>query len=318
MNNDEILDSIEYVDPQLISKAESYTYVKKNQHLLKWSSVAACLCFAVLGSIVIPKITSHNTVQKPEASVDSNEHSASALYTDRIIIPENTDGSEVDMIGCLVYKGSVYTQGESFHGDLSSVEHLVGDYIGEAKGTLEECSTQDEFATEFASTYSGPVYSVKGYSEDFRLCIYVECRNERWLQFLDNFDGIGLSTGKDLFEERFHIKGNVSEVMYLTHYDWDYNGLTDRTYHKLDKVTVDQFNEFMDTLYSSPFKRIDYSETPDFYNTEIQGHLYLEMKDGTCVELTLIDGGYVGCTELGWYFVYMPGDIFDAILSVCQ
>ncbi len=319
MNNNEILDSIEYVDSKLISKAENYT-VKKNPWL-KWGALAACLCLAVLGAIAIPKITNQNTVPDSEAAEYHSDHSAITLYTDRInlTLPEEIDGAqvEVDMIGCLVYKGSVYTQGASYHGDLSSVEHLVGDYLGEAKGTLEEWSTQDELATEFASTYSGPVYSVKGYSEDFRLCIFVQYGDEKRLQFLDNFDGIGLSTGKDLFDDRFHIKGNVTGVSYITHYDWNYLGMNEQTYKKLP-VSDEQFNEFIDVLCSSPFVRIDYSESPDFYNTETQGHLYLDMKDGTRVELTLIDGGYVGCAELGWFFVHMPGDIFNAVLNACQ
>ena len=323
MNNNDILDSIEYVDSELINKAESYT-AKKNPWL-KWTALAACVCLAVLGAIAIPKLTTQNTVPNSEAAANHSEHSTGtsyALYTDRIMLPktEHIEGmeAEVDMIGCLVYKGHVYTQGPSYFGDIpAAIEQLVGDYIGEAKGTLDEWSTQDEWATEFASTYSGPVYSVKGYSEDFRLCIFVNFGDERNLVFLDNFDGIGLTTGKDLFDDRFHIKGNVNDVHYLTHYDWDYVGVTEQTYKKLS-VSDEQFDEFIDVLLSSPFVQIDYSESPDFYNSETQGHLYLDMKDGTRVELRLMDGGYVGCAELGWFFVRMPGNIFDAVLSACQ
>ena len=134
---------------------------------------------------------------------------------------------------------------------------------------------------------------------------------------VDNFDGIGLSTGKDLFDDRFHIRGNVTDVHYLSHYDWNYVGVTEQAYKKLP-VSDEQFNEFIDVLCSSPFERIDYSENPIFYETEVQGHLYLDMNDGTRVELRLMDGGYVGCAELGWFFVRMPGDIFDAVLNSCQ
>ena len=328
MKNDDILDSIEYVDSNLIEKAESYT-TKKNNAWLKWGALAACLCLVVLGSVVIPKIRSKNPASIPASipAVDDGQtgNSSHAIYTDRIILPESTDSDSdgdkaaVDMIGCLVYKGHVYTQGASYYDDISAVEHLVGDYIGEAKGTLDEWSTQDDFATEFASTYSGPVYTVNGYSEDFRLCIYVQCGAEKWLQFLDNFDGIGLTTGKDLFDDRFHIKGNVTAVNYLTHYEWDYSGSTEIDYKNLP-ISDEEFNKFIDVLYSSPFERIDYAENPNFYETEVQGHLYLEMNDGTRVELRLMDGGYVGCGEVGsgWIFVHMPGDIFDTVLSACQ
>ncbi len=318
MKKDEILDSIEYVDSELINEADTFVPTKAN-NWLKWGTMVACLCLVIWGVIAIPKIAHQNTISNPGTNADHDEH-ISTLYTDRIVLPENSTDAEIDMIGCLVYKGSVYTQGASYHGDLSAVEHLVGDYLGEANGSLDEWSTQDEWSTEFASTYSGPVYSVKGYSKDFRLCIYSE--GEKWLQFLDNFDEIGLSTGKDLFEDRFHIKGNVTEVTYLNHHTWSYDENYDDPknchYQNLGSITVDQFNEFIDVLCSSPFERIDYLEKPDFYNAEVQGHLHLQMKDGSYVELRLIDGGYVGCEELGWFFVFMPGDIFDTVLRACQ
>lgn len=315
MKKNDILDSIGYVDPELIEKAERGT--NKNTAWLKWGALAACLCLVILGAAVIPKHTNVNIEPEPQPAVVDGEDKSYALYTDRIILPESTDGAVVDMIGCLVYKGHVYTQGESFYTDISSVEHLVGDYVGEAVGTLDEWSTQDDYATEFASTYSGPVYTVKGYDEDFRLCIYVQYGDNKWLQFLDNFDGIGLTTGKDLFNERFHLKGNITDAHYLTHYDWDYVGVNEQTLKKLP-ISDEQLSEFIDVLCECPFEHVDYMNDNGFYETELQGHIYLDMSDGTCVELRLMDGGYVGCAELGWFFVRMPGEIFDAIMTACQ
>ena len=54
------------------------------------------------------------------------------------------------------------------------------------------------------------------------------------------------------------------------------------------------------------------------YDSAVQGHLFCALSDGTTVELRLIEGGYVGYQELGWYFVKMPGDVFDAVLAACQ
>lgn len=47
----------------------------------------------------------------------------------------------------------------------------------------------------------------------------------------------------------------------------------------------------------------------------MQGHLFCALSDGTTVELRLIEGGYVGYQELGWYFVKMPGETFEAVLA---
>lgn len=242
-----------------------------------------------------------------------------AVYTDSVHLPENTSGMAADMIGCLVYKGKIYTQSADFYRyDAATAQQLVGEYVGEAKEILHCLDygySQESCNVEFASTYSGPVYKVKGYSEEFRLCIYVNNGQEEWLQILDNYDGIGLNTGADLFDERLHITGNVESVTYRTHDDWE----KQNSEKPLTGVTEEEMNEFFSELCSSPFVRIDPNSDPGFYErAETQGHLYLNMKDGTVVELRLIDGGYVGSESLGWVFVKMPGQRFDAVLAACQ
>ena len=247
---------------------------------------------------------------------DTTDDTAYTVYTDSVQLPENNSGIAVDMIGCLVYKGKVYTQSADFYQyDAATAQQLVGEYVGEAKGTLDCWSSQEDWATEFASTYSGPVYKVKGYSEEFRLCIYVNQGQEEWLQILDNYDGIGLNSGADLFEERLHITGSVESVTYRTHDDWE----KQNSEKPFTGVSEEDMNEFFRELCSSPFVRIDPERDPGFYErAETQGHLYLHMKDGTVVELRLLDGGYVGSESLGWVFVKMPGELFDAVLAACQ
>lgn len=249
-----------------------------------------------------------------------------AVYTDKIILPKGTSegvGVTYDMIGCLYYKGSVYTQTEIYlDEEIEKVKELFGKKIGEANGKIDEWSTQEEYATEFASTYTGSVYKVKGYSEDFRLFVYDTSYGRKLLVILDNYDGIGLNTGSDLFEERLHLAGNIENVTYQTHEDWsrDWEGDEDKekkSFKKLE-ITEKEWDEFITELYRSPFKAIDYQKEEGFYNKEPQGHLYLQMKDGTEVEMRLFDGGYVGCQSLGWYEVEMPGEIFDKIMEACQ
>lgn len=269
----------------------------------------------ILGRYDAP-IPGDTSSQGETSSADTTDGTEYEVYTDSVHLPENNSGIAVDMIGCLVYKGKVYTQSADFYQyDAATAQQMVGEYVGEAKGTLDCWSSQEDWATEFASTYSGPVYKVKGYSEEFRLCIYVDTDQEQWLQILDNYDGIGLNTGADLFEERLHITGNVESVTYRTHDDWE----EPNSEEPLTDVTEGQMNEFLSELCSSPFVRIDPESSPGFYESaKTQGHLYLNMKDGTVVKLRLIDGGYVGCEGLGWIFVKMPGQLFDAVLAACQ
>ena len=296
---------------------------RKRKAFIRTATPVCCLCLIVLLGVGIWQsgLLGQPDIPMGSSSVDNSPSSTAkdeyAVYTDSVKLPENTSGAAFDMIGCLVYKGKVYTQSADANGiDNSAIaEKLVGEYIGEAKGTLDEWSSQEEWATEFASTYSGSVYKVNGYSEDFRLCIYENSGAERRLQFLDNYDGIGLNIGADLFENRLHITGNVESVTYCTHSDWN-EGIS--YYQDLVGITAEQFEHFLTELCKSPFERIDHENNTGFYDAKTQGHLYLNMKDGTVIELRLIEGGYVGCQNLGWIFVKMPGELFDLVLSACQ
>ena len=326
MRGKDLLNNISNVDDDLLAEAEASMIVSKKRHnWRKWIAVAAC--FFIVASVGTGAWRMGLFDDKGDNHSGNNSDSSSVAHsdeyrvrTDAVNLPENiSDNVKADMIGCLVYKGKVYRQAASYDSSDSGfelVKKIVGEYVGDARGTLDDWSSQSDFATEFASTYYGPVYNVKGYSEDFRLYILVENGDKSWIQFLENYDDIGLNTGADFFGERMHLKNNVESISYLTHYD--YNEGNPSNYKPLTSVSIEQFGSFLDELYNSPFERIDYKDHPDFYEGKIQGHLYLKMKDGTCVGLRLIEGGYVGYEHLGWVFVKMPGDNFDLLFSAVK
>lgn len=325
MRGKDLLNDISNVDDELLAEAEaSMTILKKRNSWHKWIAVAAC--FFIVASVGAGAWRMGLFDEHVDKNIGNNTDLPSAtqgeyrVHTGAVNLPENiSDNVKVDMIGCLVYKGKVYTQAASYDSSDSGfelVKKIVGEYVGDARGTLDDWSSQSDFATEFASTYFGKVYKVKGYSEDFRLCIFVENGEARWIQFLENFDNIGLNTGADLFGERMHLKDNVESISYLTHYDW--NEGDPSNYKPLTSVSIEQFVSFLDEFYNSPFEQIDYNDNPNFYEGKMQGHLYLNMKDGTCVKLRLIKGGYVGYEYLGWVYVKMPGELFDLLLLAVQ
>lgn len=301
---------------------------RRKQAAVRILTPLLCLCLALLAGAGVWRgpdpqeqgtgQTSAASIADPVSSGDSSvSDGAYAVYTDKLVLPDTQDSVMADMIGCLVYRGKVYVQGESYTGrELEKAEGLVGEYLGEAKGSLSEWSKQEEWATEFASTYSGSVYTVKGYDADFRLCVFEDRGGTPWLQLLENFDGIGLNDGSDLFEKRLHIRENVEQVTFLPHDEWNNGDAVSR--RALDGISGDQWDAFVDALCSAPVKRISYEEHPDFYDAAVQGHVYVEKQDGTQIELRLLEGGYVGYQRLGWIFVEMPGDLFDAVLSACQ
>ena len=117
-------------------------------------------------------------------------------------VPEPKEWAMYDMIGTLVYNGSIYTQTENQYMDLEAEqrENLLGDYLGHATMSLDEWSSFEEYDKEFASTYEGDVYSVKGYDPDFRVCIRHEeeydGEKHLFLFFLERLNDITINSRK--------------------------------------------------------------------------------------------------------------------------
>lgn len=297
---------------------EYETKQKHKRKILTGTVVSlGCVCLAVLVSIgarqntVSPAKDDGRPVAPSyaQAATDLPGDENYSVFIPALELPDFQEGMAYDMLGLVVYKGNIYTQA-GFYDTSNEIRELVGDYLGYATGKINEWSSQDDYAEEFASTYTGDVYSVKGYSTDFRICIV----SDEYIEFMENLNGIGLNTGEDLFGDRLKIKDRITSVRYQNHYDWD-NGN-----HILQEFPSgqDEINAFIDDLYSGEFEYV-YEKNLNFYDdaTE-QAHLYLYLEDGTTVELRLFEGGYVGYQNLGWYFVKMPGSAFDTVFNACK
>ena len=312
MKKNKILESMEYVDDEIIEEADGYASAKKKHGWLKYGVMAACFCLVLAGTFVVKK----SLKPLPE------ENTPAQLVIPSVELPNSPmeDGVMADMIGLVVYNGGVYTQAEDYYGDdATAVDALIGDYLGYASGTIDEWSKKEEYDKNFASTVSGKVYTVKGYDTDFRICIRAEVEDENgnptlWIQFLTRLNGITLDTGADLFENRLHMQGNVKSIQWQSHADWDLGG------KNLRDLNIDSacWEDFLNQMNHGKFV---YTWTDDMdqsiYDTSNQVHLILTMEDNTIVRLRLIEGGYVGYDALGWYFVQIPGETFDAVYAAC-
>ena len=98
-----------------------------------------------------------------------------------------------------------------------------------------------------------------------------------------------------------------------THEDWNE---ARREFRELS-LPGDTVSAFLDELCAGKFVYL-WETDRDIYDSAVQGHLFISMSDGTTVELRLIEGGYVGYQGLGWYFVKMPGAVFDVVLAACR
>lgn len=318
MKNKDILldvlgDAGEKFVPELSVKKE------KRSSIFKWISFGGVCAAAIVCAVILPVIIHSKTHIKNISSITVDNN---GLHIPAIQLPKSYKTADMDMIGLVVYQGRIYTQSEFYDGDEArKILPLVGEHLGTAKGNIDEWSAQDDYATEFASTIGGEVYSVNGYDTSFRICICGEAEDENhnkivWVNFLDCLNGITLKNGSELFEDRLHVRERTETIQFQTHSDWD-RGLKN---NQIANIEPDIWNEFLEQVDNGKFI---YTWNPDLkgnntiYNTPHQAHIILFMNDGTLVELRLIDGGYVGYNAMAWCFVKIPEDIFNAVYDIC-
>lgn len=322
MKKEELFEAMGEIDEKYIEAAEEEIPKKtvRTVHWTRWAAAAAC-AVVVLGTILMVAKLTDGTNKRPNSPDNPAVITANGVTIPKLTLPEG--GTEAaDMIGLIVYRGSIYTQAGWFRGDeASALESLIGTYIGEARGNLDEWSTQADYATELAATASGPVYTVNGYDPAFRICTKSEFLNEAGeketlIEFFECMNGITLSTGADLFETRLRVNERVKEVQYQTFDNWN------EALNNLQRVVI--VPELWEKFYAELLEgKFIYTWNPaesvkTIYDTENQAFLHLTLEDGTVVSLRLIEGGYVGYESLDWYFVKMPGEVFEAVFTACS
>ena len=219
--------------------------------------------------------------------------------------------------------GNLYTEGETYYDDEAArIETLLGEKLGDATGTIDCFSDDSEYEKPFASTLAGEVFTVQGYDPAFRVAVRnVNSEGSLSVWFMDCLNGITLSAGSDLFEDRLQLRDRVTSIEWQSHGDWNWNrgGMQDA------QLSQETWSAFLDAVDAGEFVYTwqpgvpFYDDHPNssIYDTPNQAHLFLTMSDGTRVELRLIEGGYVGYAPLGWYFVRIPGETFDAVYTAC-
>ena len=323
MNALDLLDAIGAAEDQDILLAQKQ---KRKYRWIPWAA-AACLLLAVgVGALLPPPAPITEPI--PETHTLPLQNQETGVWIPAIELPTPQETAMADMIAFVMYQGKMYTDAEMYSEEESPrLEGLLGEQIGESTGTIDEWSDEAEYAHEFASNVPGAVYTVQGYDPEFRLCVRRDFTDDSgahrmWLHFLERLNGIRLSTGADLFEDRLHLRGNVTSIQWQAHSDWDWNlgGIQDAA------ISEDVWNAFLDAMDAGQFVDTHRPDCEPFYegrahssvyDTPNQAHLFLTMTDGTRVELRLIEGGYVGYAPLGWYFVQIPGEAFDAVYAAC-
>ena len=100
------LDTIGYIDDQLVEKADKYNSVKKKNTWVKWGAMAACLCLVIAGVVTMfPKhydtmtgdpILTGDPIKPGNADLEGNNSIPGAAHTENAITGNQTgEGSYV-------------------------------------------------------------------------------------------------------------------------------------------------------------------------------------------------------------------------------
>ena len=338
----EFLDALGGMDEKYILEAAE-SGASPGKRVLRWGLLAACLCLAALAvylgatevfrwgkpvryanasssSLAPAPAGTENTEPAPSPAVTVGTESApEGVYIPAVELPEG-DAAAACMIPLVVYNGSVYADAGSWRGEEArALDALTGDYLGEAVGIIDPWSEEEAWEQEFAGTVSGPLYAVEGYDTDFRICLREEYTDEAgepglWILYLERLNGITLTTGADLFEDRLRLRDRITEIRWQDHDDWNYGRGNDQD-AALDGETWDAFLEALDR--GEFVNAWDPERSPSLFDTPHQTHLYLCLEDGSSVHLRLFAEGYVWYAGLGYHFVKISGPEFDAVYAAC-
>lgn len=203
------------------------------------------------------------------------------------INPPSSNNAATSMIGLIVYKNKVYTDSRTYI-DINSIKNFQGIKLGVAKGNIDEWSKKNEYSADFASNFSGDIYTVKGYDPNFRIMgIHTNPDGEKYVEIFEQLNGITIVSGKDVFG-KLKMQGNTLSMIYAQSND----GLT-----PICPVNDDiLINEFLDELDdSSPclIEMIHGHIYGDWNKRDAKRNIIIKLKDGCNVGFTLVKGGYV-------------------------
>lgn len=264
-----------------------------NKGLNKKVLVFAAVLFLSIGTFVLLNMNQdeNDTANQPFATEDGG------VTIPQIQLPE--EGTSTDMIGLIVYNENIYTQTSSAV-NLKSAKNLVGKRLGTTKGTIDEWSKQEAYDQEFASTIGETdVYTVKGYSKDFRIMTYKEDKDGQiHSEFYENLNGITIHSGDDFFT-KLNMEGNITSATYQLFSDWD-QGV--ENYHSI--INMKAVNAFISELHQTEAHPRSAQSDPisEARNDASFRKLILHLADGTTVKLTLLKDGYIYYGFMGAYF----------------
>lgn len=251
------------------------------------------------------KSTDKNNL-KVESTLNTGTKEAQGITVPTVEIPEsNNSGVTARMLPLFVYKGHIYVQSatsfETTDGTLNKEDVLAlrGEYLGKTKGSIDEWSTQEDYATEFASTIGeGDVYTVKGYDNNHRLMVYYEYQDGNFgCELYDSFGGMTINSGADYFT-LLNLQDNVASYQWQSFSSWN-NGLNEVQ----QASDTDALNAFLESLNTAVPIGNDVDMLLENTDYDSQKFVDIRTNDKLITSLRLVKGGYVYDSQIGFFKV---------------
>ena len=156
------LDTIGYIDDQLVEKADKYSVAKKKNAWVKWCAMAACLCLVVVGTIGLLNSSSDSADQISVGGVMRKYKNVSVGGSEEAIQWPWEYKTVAERFSTISFEGKEY----SIKSTVS--ETFVGDEIGACEAVGYDVYTEQEYRQTF------DVWQISGIPEDLMVAVEME------------------------------------------------------------------------------------------------------------------------------------------------
>ncbi len=286
MKERRLLEALGMVDEQYVEEAAPREEVHRPVSWLKWVSLVAGLCLVILGVNVVWDVWLKPGIGKEPETLEGG-----------VTLPDmkwNSNWALSDMNTFFVYQGFPYSYSQRIMNDTT----LMGEYLGTAVPNYLEWTEDSQF-WEWGGNTGGEVYTVKGMNPNVMLCMPDE---RGGIYLYRNMRNVPLVTGKDWFEDEFHLSERYAYAMY-------------RPLPELPKPLTGEdelIADFIKAVNQAPFGyRHDLPEDTKNLNYT----LWLCLDNGIWIPFNFLEGGYVYSSE--WYIcLKIDDDVFNRVIEM--
>ncbi|MBK1810700.1 hypothetical protein JHL18_08625 [Clostridium sp. YIM B02505] len=286
MNKDDIKNAIEKLVPDEEMEQKVFDRISKGQKnvfsMKRIAVIAASVIVVVSIGIVAKNLADIKVITTPNTSTTGE-----GIYIPKMELKKNAS-KNAKMVALIVYQGKIYTH-SSTKITPENAEKLIDKKIGTTKESLDEWSSQKDYAVELASTIGiADVYTVKNYDKNFRIMTYGKQEGTIYAEFYECFEGITVKNGEDVFG-KLKIENNISSAKLQRLESWNNNK---QEYKELKNL--DTLNSFVKELKNTtPYSQESLTDLFTKEGEEDQKFIYITLKDGSEVELRLFKDGYI-------------------------